>query len=219
MEAQGVRWAMDFGMQEYKSLESKGIQLFGRTQDAQRWTVFRYTNLVHNTLTFNNKHQEVKGYAPIISWGDLAGYKNAITDMSEIYKGSVSKAVRGIAIVNESYVLVRDEIKTLDQETTLRWTMLTPSSVEIIGNRKALLTKNGKNLILEVQGIGNIKMKTWSTDPPHDYNAPNPSTTLVGFEVTLPANTATFFNVTLIPGNAEKSLIKKITSLQSWNNK
>ncbi|MEO7766972.1 MAG: heparinase II/III family protein, partial [Ferruginibacter sp.] len=61
MEADGVRWAMDFGMQEYESLESKGIQLFGRTQDAQRWKVFRYTNLVHNTLAVNNQHQDVTG--------------------------------------------------------------------------------------------------------------------------------------------------------------
>jgi hypothetical protein len=59
MDANGVRWAMDFGSQEYESLESKGIALFGRTQDAQRWTVFRLTNLVHNTLTFNNQHQRV----------------------------------------------------------------------------------------------------------------------------------------------------------------
>ena len=63
MEADGVRWAMDFGMQDYESLESKGIQLFGRTQDAQRWTVFRLTNLVHNTLTINNQHQRVDGSA------------------------------------------------------------------------------------------------------------------------------------------------------------
>ena len=40
-ESDGVRWAMDFGMQQYESLESKGIRLFGRTQDAQRWSVFR----------------------------------------------------------------------------------------------------------------------------------------------------------------------------------
>jgi hypothetical protein len=50
MEADGQRWAMDFGMQEYESLESKGIEVFGRTQNAQRWTIFRLTNLVHNTL-------------------------------------------------------------------------------------------------------------------------------------------------------------------------
>jgi hypothetical protein len=33
MEADGVRWASDFGMQDYESLESKGIEVFGCTQD------------------------------------------------------------------------------------------------------------------------------------------------------------------------------------------
>lgn len=219
MEAEGVRWAMDFGMQDYESLESKGIQLFGRTQDAQRWTVFRYTNLVHNTLTINNQHQDVKGYAPVISWGDLPRFKNAVTDMTEVYKGQVAKSIRGIAIVDESYVLVRDEIEALNKETTVRWTMLTPASVKIIGNDKAVLTKNGKILILQVKGPGNIRMQTWSTDPPHEYDAPNPGTTLVGFTVTLPANTKAAFDVSLVPGNSEKTKVKKTRPLQTWNRK
>lgn len=219
MESEGVRWAMDFGMQDYESLESKGIQLFGRTQDAQRWTVFRYTNLVHNTLTINNQHQDVKGYAPVISWGDLPRFKNAVTDMTEVYKGQVAKSIRGIAIVDESYVLVRDEIEALNKETTVRWTMLTPASVKIIGNDKALLTKNGKTLLLQVKGPGNIKMQTWSTDPPHEYDAPNPGTTLVGFTVTLPANTKAAFDVSLVPGNSEKTKMKKTRPLQTWNSK
>ena len=73
-EADGVRWAMDFGMQDYESLESKGIQLFGRTQDAQRWSVFRYTNFVHNTLTVDNQLQRVTGYAPITGYGATPGF-------------------------------------------------------------------------------------------------------------------------------------------------
>ncbi|MGO8055721.1 heparinase II/III domain-containing protein, partial [Rhizobium leguminosarum] len=86
MDADGVRWAMDFGMQEYESLESKGIQLFGRTQNAQRWTVFRLTNLVHNTLTINNQHQKVTGFAPITSTGTSPSFMNSVTDLTEIYK-------------------------------------------------------------------------------------------------------------------------------------
>lgn len=35
-EADGVRWAVDLGMQSYESLESKGMRIFGRMQDAQR---------------------------------------------------------------------------------------------------------------------------------------------------------------------------------------
>ncbi|MEJ7694211.1 heparinase II/III family protein [Daejeonella sp.] len=219
MEADGQRWAMDFGMQDYESLESKGIQLFGRTQDAQRWTVFRLTNLVHNTLTIDNQHQDVKGFAPITAWGERRGFKNAVTDMTEVYKGQVAKAVRGIAIVDESYVLVRDEIESLNKETTIRWTMLTPANVKIIGSHKAELSKNGKTLMLQVKGSGKIKMQTWSTDPPNSYDAPNPGTTLVGFTVTLPANSKTAFDVSLVPGSHGKKKIKKTAALDMWNGK
>ncbi len=218
MEANGVRWAMDFGMQDYESLESKGIQLFGRTQDAQRWTVFRLTNLVHNTLTVNNQHQRVTGYAPIIASSNKPSLMNAATDMTEVYKGSVAKAVRGVGIVNQQYVVVRDEIETLPNETTIRWTMLTPADVKITGSNKAELTKNGKKLILQVQEPANVTMKTWSTDPPHDYDAPNPGTTLVGFEVKLPAKSKSAITVALVPENGGKKTIQKIQPLQNWNN-
>ncbi|MCW3091037.1 MAG: hypothetical protein JWP81_2106 [Ferruginibacter sp.] len=219
MEADGVRWAMDFGMQEYESLESKGIQLFGRTQNAQRWTVFRYTNLVHNTLTINNQHQDVTGYAPITSFGNTPSFMNVVTDLSEVYKGAVAKSNRGIAIVDKSYVLVRDEIETNDKETTVRWTMLTPATVKITDANKVELTKDGKTLVLNVDAPGKVTMKTWSTDPPNSYDAPNPGTTLVGFEAIVPANTKTAFNVTLVPGTATGKPVKKAAPLQEWNKK
>jgi len=216
MEADGVRWAMDFGAQEYESLESKGIQLFGRTQDAQRWKVFRYNNLVHNTLTINNEFQKVSGYAPITTSSNKKAFMNATTDLTEVYKGQVVKATRGVGIVNRQYVVVRDEIETLPQQTLLRWTMLTPGEVKITGKNKAELTKNGKKLILQVQEPANITMKTWSTDPPQSYDAPNPGTALVGFEVSLPPSSKSAVTVLLIPAKAQKKVSTKIPTLQNW---
>ena len=216
MEADGVRWAMDFGMQDYESLESKGIQLFGRTQDAQRWTVFRLTNLVHNTLAINNQHQLVTGTAPITKSGSNPSFMFAVTDLSQIYSNQVAKSVRGIAIVDQNHVVVRDEIETLDTITTIRWTMLTPASAKIVGKNQIELTKNGKTLLLQVKAKGKIEMKTWSTDPPHDYDAPNPGTTLVGFEITLPANSKTALNVSLLPGKTSTKRLKNLLPLEKW---
>ena len=217
MEAGGVRWAMDFGMQEYESLESKGLQIFGRTQDAQRWTVFRYINQVHNTLTINNQHQRVIGYAPLTGFSSSKDFMNAVTDMSEVYKGAVAKAVRGIAIVDQQYVVVRDEIEALDTVTTIRWTLLTPANVVITGKNTAELTKNGKKLLLRVDAPGDIVMKTWPTDPPpNSYDAPNPGTIRTGFELTIPAKSKTAFTVSLIPEKAAAAANKKTAPLQSW---
>ena len=82
---------MDFGMQEYESLESKGLSIFGRAQDAVRWTIFRYNNYVHNTLTVNNELQKVAGYAPITSSAPAPHLCNAVVDLSEVYKGRLQK--------------------------------------------------------------------------------------------------------------------------------
>ncbi|MEO6315293.1 MAG: heparinase II/III family protein [Chitinophagaceae bacterium] len=218
MEAEGVRWAMDFGMQEYESLESKGLQIFGRTQDAQRWTVFRYINQAHNTLTINDQHQRVVGYAPITGYNSAKDFMSASTDLTEVYKGAVAKAERGIAIVDQQYVVVRDEIQALDTATTVRWTLLTPASVTITGKNTATLTKDGKKLLLQVEAThGTIAMKTWPTDPPpNSYDAPNPGTTRVGFELSMDAKSATAITVRLVPEKAAGKAKKKIAALQDW---
>jgi hypothetical protein len=143
---------------------------------------------------------------------------NAVTDMSEIYKGALNSSKRGIAIVDKQYVVVRDEIEARDTITTIRWTMLTPAGVKITGDNKAELTQKGKKLILQVESPVKVTMKTWSTDPPNSYDAPNPGTTLTGFEITVPANTKIAFNVSLIPEKALGKAKKKIPALKDWNN-
>ena len=62
----------------------------------------------------------------------------------------------------------------------------------------------------------NVIVKTWSTVPPNSYDAPNPGTIMVGFEVTVPANTSTAISVELLPEKAVGKH-KKIQALQSWN--
>jgi hypothetical protein len=97
--------------------------------------------------------------------------------------------------------------------------MLTPANVKIIVANKAELTQDGKKLILQVDAPLPFTMKTWSTDPPNSYDAPNPGTTLIGFEIVLPANSKTAFNVSLVPEKALKKANKKIQPLINWNNK
>lgn len=216
MEADGVRWAMDFGMQNYESLESKKVDLWNGKQDSQRWQVFRYNNFVHNTLTVNDQLQQVAGKAPITSFSTSPAFMNTITDLSGVYEGSLAKANRGIAIINKEYVEVRDELETASSEATVRWTLLTPASVKITGERTVELSKDGRTMTLQVQEPAKIELKTWTTDPPHDYDAPNPGTTLVGFETKLPANTKTALTVLLIPEKTGKPLSTKSMPLEQW---
>lgn len=216
MEADGIRWAMDFGMQQYESLESKGVDLWNTRQNSQRWQVFRYNNLTHNTLTVNNELQQVTGKATITGYSKNPLFMQATTNLTEVYENSLVKLIRGVALVNKEYVVIRDEFETLPEETTVRWTMLTPAIVKLNGDDSAELTKGGKTLILQVVEPAHIPLKTWSTHSTHDYDAANPETTLVGFELKVPANAKTTFTVLLLPAASAKKAKPPVQPLQKW---
>lgn len=215
-ESDGVRWAMDFGMQQYESLESKGIRLFGRTQDAQRWSVFRLNNFVHNTLTVNNKLQLVKGYAKIDRHADDPAFSFVVSDLSSVYEGQLASVTRGAAIADGKYAVIQDELVARDTATIVRWTMLTPADVTLSGKNSATLKKDGKELTLRVVTPSNAKVRTWSTEPTTDYDAPNPGTTLVGFELNIPSGGSQTIQVMLVPKDAVKQARKKVAALSTW---
>ena len=217
MEADGVRWASDLGLQEYSTVEAKGVNLWDGSQNGQRWQVFRYNNYAHNTLTVDHQLHRVDGYADIRSSSDSPDFMNAISDISAIFDGQLAECVRGVAIVDKQYVVVRDELKTLDKETTVRWTMVAPDDAKITKKNTIELKKDGKKLKLEVAEPAKVSMKMWSTEPTTDYDKPNPGTILVGFEVKIPAGTATALTVKLIPQSAKKTSAK-IPALKDWAN-
>jgi hypothetical protein len=217
MESDGVRWAMDFGAQDYNSLETKGVNLWNMAQNSQRWEVFRYNNFVHNTLTVNGKLQQVVGKALITGTCERPGFTAASVNLTQVYSDQLVKADRGIAISDGKYVVVRDELETGTSETVVRWTMLTSADVAITGPSTAELTKNGKKLVIKVETEWPFVMKTWSTEPTHDYDAPNPGTILAGFEATVPAGKKPVFQVYLIPGSNSGSIPSDPGSISSWN--
>ena len=216
MEAGGVRWASDFGMQDYNSLESRGISLWDMNQNSERWKIFRYNNFVHNTLTINNELHRVEGKADIRSYSDNPDFMNATSDISSVFKGQLKSCIRGIGIVNKSYVVVRDGIETTDKPATVRWTMLTTADARITGKNTIELKKDGKKLTLRVVEPANIRMKTWTTVPPNDYDAPNPGSVLVGFETDVAATSGTTLTVLLIPQNT-KQVNRFVPRLEDWS--
>lgn len=212
LDVNGERWAMDFGMQDYNSLETKGVDLWNRAQNSQRWEVFRLNNLAHNTLTFDGQLQQVKGYAKVDAWSEVPEKPAVISDLSKMYEGQVASAKRGIAILDQRSVVVRDEVKTLNKPVTMRWNLLTPATVKIVNEKTIELSQHGKKMLLIIDTDAKIEIKTWSTAPTHDYDAPNPDTQFVGFEAKLPANSAWSFNVYFT--DSERAV--SIPALASW---
>jgi hypothetical protein len=215
-DANGERWAMDFGSQDYNSLESAGVDLWNMSQSSERWQVFRYNNMAHNTLTINNQLQKAGGKTSIDSYSDQPSMLNAISDLSPVYNGLLNKSIRGIALIDNQYVMIRDEVKTLSAETLIRWNMATSATVTITGSNTVELIKNGKKLILKVIEPASITMKTWSTDPPNTYDAANPGIIMVGFETTIAANSNVTLSVLLLPDGAAENTVISAKKLSEW---
>ncbi len=202
-ETDGVRWAIDLGAQGYHSLESLGMNIWGRTQDAERWTVYRLNNYSHSTLTVNGELQRVDGYAKIDRYSDDPGFSFGISDISSLYSTTLESVTRGAGIVDREYLVIRDELSTGPDPAVVRWQMLTGADVTVTGNNSATLALEGKTLDIRVDSPSDIKMTTWSSQPGTEWDVSNPGTILVGFEVTVPANSRETFDVKFIPGSSD----------------
>jgi len=197
-DSEGLRWAMDFGLQSYITLESKGVDLWGKGPDSQRWDVFRLSNRAHNTLTINNKKHNFNGHAKLIETIDTPTEKGGKFDLSEIFKGEISSAVRKVVLKNTNSLVVEDEIVTNEKEALIRWNMVTPATVKILDSSTIELTQKGKKKILKVTSENPFELKTWnSEDPGTDYDQKNPGTIMIGFESKVQANTMAKFVVTV----------------------
>ncbi len=219
-----LRWAMDFGLQSYITLESQGVDLWNMEQNSQRWDIFRYNNLNHNTLTINNQRHNVQGRAEILETFDNkkeAGAKvnlKPVLNLSEELKTATRKAV----IVEESYLKIEDFVETNAKPVDLRWNMVTPASAEIVDKNTIKLSQQGKTMLLKFSADFPFKVVIRPSENPKDYkcefgnykygdyNQPNKGTVMVGFDSKIPANKAGKFTVSFIEGKQE-SLLKKNT--------
>jgi len=212
MDAEGVRWADDLGMQDYESIESKGINLWDRTQDSERWKIFRLGTSSHSVLMVDGQQQRVDGNAPII----LAKPGRTVVDTSSVYGGQLDRARRGVALQADSTVLVQDEIAALNKLATVRWAMVTRADVTIDGLGQATLRRDGKTLTFRVVEPAGAGLKIYPTDPPPSANdARNQGTRLLGFEVAVTARQTHRIVVQLAPREASAQL-PVVQPLADW---
>ncbi len=216
MDAWGERWAMDFDPQSYSTLEEKGIDLWSKKQTSSRWQLFRLNNNSHNTLTINGQQQLVNGYASIVQYSDKPEFLNAITDLTALYKTEIKKAQRGVAIINNKYVVVQDEIESGTTGAKVVWKMLTDAQVKVINSTTLELQQNNKKVTVKLVSPTGATLTTWSTKPKNDYEEQNLGTLLVGFEFNIPPGKKISSTVIIsTESNTDFEKIK-VLPLQAW---
>lgn len=199
MDAMDVRWAMDFGSSDYNTLETNGVDLWNMNQNSERWNVFRYNNMAHNTLTFNNNKQLVLGNATIDNVMVTPDLKSAEINLTPLYSGDVSTCKRTFSLVSNRYAEVKDEIRAGSKNLVVRWNLLTQAVPQKVSDNIIKLTQSTKTLYLVFEGPGNVVAKAWSTKPPTPYEEQNSDTYFAGFEFSMAANASQTVTVKLVP--------------------
>jgi hypothetical protein len=166
IESDGVRWAVDPGMQDYESLERAGVDLWNMAQDSQRWEVFRLSAEAHNILRFDNAPQLVAGNAQFTPDGTL--------DLTPVYADRAVFVRRRFTLVDDTTVSIEDEWRARPDTARVTWQWLTDADAKIEG-RDVLLRRDGATLRLRT--IDGAEASTEIDDvsaPARPYDAQNP---------------------------------------------
>ena len=198
-DALGVRWVQDLGMQEYYSLEKENVDLWNMSQNGQRWNVFRYNNLAHNTLTVNGKYHDVKGFVPVTNIYSETHKLGASLNMTDLFGGELENAVREVALINEKYLSVIDRVKAGSQPATVRWTIVTGAIPRVLDSHMVELTKDGKCMQLIVDSPSVTSVSVLDNVSKNSYDASNEGTCRIVFDVSLESGQESDIKVRLVP--------------------
>ncbi|MFL5811972.1 MAG: heparinase II/III family protein [Bdellovibrionia bacterium] len=195
LDRDGVRWAIDLGMQNYFSLESKNVDLWSRKQDSQRWDVFRIGPFSHNTLTIGGQLHQVQGSGQITEFTGKGLSPGVTLDLSSVFAGQATKVTRQFSIVNQRSVRILDTVAGISKGKVIHWNFATRAQVKIHG-RIATLTQSGKTLRLKLiepkDGTWNLKA---ADPPPHVYDEKNPGVSLLSTDAVASGKADTIIKV------------------------
>jgi len=170
IDLDGIRWAKDLGMQDYNSLENRGVDLWNLRQGSSRWQVFRLANAAHNTISIDNSLHDAIGMATLRMNGD----SEAVLDLSPIFlSGQIKQATRS-ARVDGLTVTLTDNISGAKPGSRIRWAMSTEAAISINGN-DATLSSGGKTLHVRFSGTPVTLEVLDISKPRTDLDAINPN--------------------------------------------
>ena len=163
-ELNGVRWAVDPGVQDYNELEQAGFNLWGQCQDCERWTLLTKGNQGHGTLTVDDARFIVNAKASIIDF-KTNPVPEAVIDMSPVFTGHLKSATRKFIKDTNHSIIIEDQVFLEDSTKNLTWSMMTTAEVTPTADG-ALLKQSGKELNLKISSPAGVRVSTIMMDPP-----------------------------------------------------
>jgi hypothetical protein len=168
LDMDGLRWARDLGMQDYNSLEARGVDLWNMKPDSPRWKVFRLGSDAHNTLTFAGRPHSATAMAGL----RMANAREALIDLAAVL--GVRRAERRARFADDA-VAIEDRIEGAPPGRDIRWAMCTEAAVRLDGST-AVLTQAGKSLLVRFAGDA-FRLEVRDISAPRGaFDQPNPGT-------------------------------------------
>ena len=130
LDANGVRWAVDLGPDDYE------LPDYFRPEMRSRY--YRTSTVGHNTIVINGECQPPTARAVITGESFEEEIAFVVMDLSMAYPNTVT-ALRGFALIDHRHVLIVDEIVPNTSLSSVDWQMHTAARVEL-GNGMATLT-------------------------------------------------------------------------------
>jgi hypothetical protein len=212
LDADGVRWATDLGAEDYHGIESRGMNLWNSSQDSDRWTIFRQTNLGHNTLVIDSKPQLAAAAGKYVSFSDNHAFPHSVLDMSEVYAGQAGSVHRGIALLPSREVLIQDQLTGLKPGSRVRWGMISPGLPGDLGAAQVQLSQGDARLIMTIVSPSDAAWQVVDTATPrHEWDSPNPNTRMLAFEIEAPASGELTLAVLATPGSCAASMKSQLS--------
>jgi hypothetical protein len=168
LDMDGLRWAKDLGMQDYESLESRGIDLWNMRQDSPRWQVFRLGSDAHNTLTVGGAPHSATAMADL----RMPNENEALIDLAQVL--GLRRATRRARFYGDA-VELEDRIEGAMPGGEIRWAMCTEADIGIEGN-SAVLTQQDKTLRVRFAGDAVRLAVRDISAPRRDIDQPNRNT-------------------------------------------
>ena len=215
LEADGVRWAVDPGLQEYITLESKGVDLWSMGEGAPRWNVFRIGPEAHNILRFDGAPPRVAGRGELVRFS--AEPPTAVVNLDAVYTGQVASVSRGVALQRDHSVLIRDEWSTSAKAVEVTWQMLTRADHVQAGEGEVHLAEGNATLTLRVLKPTDAKITVEDfSEPRTPTDAPNPKLKRITITTHTAASTTGEFIIHAVPGSSPAAERPALEALADW---
>jgi hypothetical protein len=140
LDALGERFVHDLGADSYL------LPGYFSTHSGKRWTYYRLSSDSHNVPKLGDTLQDPKAGGKVQRLETNSRASLFIADLSPVYAEKATSARRGVAMLDgRQGIVLRDEF-VLRGPTPFLWGITTLAEVDVSDPRRAILTRNGKEL-------------------------------------------------------------------------